>query len=325
MTILAALTSPSDVIHGSRFFGLAANTTAAQIAPYAKEGFDVQELSPARTDFTASSSLWISFYFYSPLTSWASCVPIHFRLGTDRVFGMQYNGAETLVFQRVDSSNVLTTVATITTAQARRIRIDIEINMAASGGAYRIYEDLTLVGEFTGDTRARSTLLTQMDNILWSAEDSVATRFTISGCFISTTDTRDMTFEQLAVTGAGANTDWSGAFSDLDELGIPDDSDFISADTINDISTYTLENHNAAFASGFAVEALVVNARARGSNFLRPVARSGTVNGEATGTQLDKTHKPVRGVFHNDPNTGVAWTHTGINGAEIGVKLASAA
>lgn len=88
-------------------------------------------------------------------------------------------------------------------------------------------------------------------------------------------------------------------------------------------STFSLQNHDSVFNSGYQIEAVVVTARGlgEGGTFLKPVIRSGTSTAEGPGTPLELSFLPARGIFHVDPATGAAWTNSAINALEVGVKL----
>jgi hypothetical protein len=102
----------------------------------------------------------------------------------------------------------------------------------------------------------------------------------------------------------------------------PDDnSSYVTDATVSDQDRYTYPS-----VAGSAVKAVVVNVRAEkddsAARSIRMVAKSGaTVVDNGTDFALTlNTYADFQGVFETDPNTSVAWTVSGVNAAEFGVK-----
>jgi hypothetical protein len=100
-----------------------------------------------------------------------------------------------------------------------------------------------------------------------------------------------------------------------------DDSSYVTDATVSDQDRYTFPS-----IAGAQVFAVAVNLRAEkddsGTRTVRTVTKSGATvadNGSDFALTLN-TYADFQGLFETDPNTGVAWTVSGVNAAEFGVK-----
>jgi len=121
-------------------------------------------------------------------------------------------------------------------------------------------------------------------------------------------------------TGNGANTAWTGAFGDVDEVAY-NDGDFISTAVANDIETYTLTGPSLGASP---VKAVAVTARVRnnvtGPQNLQLALRSGGTNYFSGTKSLTTGFTPEQHIWETDPATGVAWLAANVPGIEAGVK-----
>lgn len=103
-------------------------------------------------------------------------------------------------------------------------------------------------------------------------------------------------------------------------VGLGEDT-YISSSTIGDIDRYTFPS-----LTGSAVKAVCMTMRARkddvSTRSIRGATKSGVVLGDS-GADLVvlSNYQYLQGFLTTDPNTGVAWTMTGVNSAEFGVKV----
>lgn len=328
MAIVKAGTSISDFFNGQFLLNVTSETTAARLAPYVKEGVRLtSQGAPLIVEFSEVSSCWISFYFFTEDTIWGTTTGLITigQKGVRELIRVDTTSAEVMSFKYRSGAGAFTEFALTSNVSGELYRLDIEINLANSGGALRLYINNTLIGELTGDTILTTENVATTSFIRFDGAPDFP--YVISGVIVSDQDTRQMQLEQLSVTGAGTNSDFTGAFGAVDDIGIPNDADFINTSTLDDISTFALEDHDTDFNTGWDIEAVVVSARAIGQSdrFIRPALQSGAALGEGTGTRLELSHKPLSHIFAVDPATSTAWTPSAINSLEAGVKLASSA
>jgi hypothetical protein len=147
-----------------------------------------------------------------------------------------------------------------------------------------------------------------------SASSGTPTWATTGG---ATTTSGGATF---AVVGTGSNPgaqNWMAASDNPPD----DNSSYVTDSTVGHLERYTYPS-----ISGSAVKAVLVNMRAgkddAGTRTIRAAGKSGSTTFDS-GTDLAlpfNSYQDFQGVFERDPNTGVAWTASGVNAAEFGIK-----
>jgi len=141
----------------------------------------------------------------------------------------------------------------------------------------------------------------------------------------------DIKVEALFPDGAGNTTNFSvtGAasnFTAVSDNPVDDDTSYISSSTVSNKDTYTYDDVSLITSN---VKGLVIHTLGKkdgaGDRVIKPVIRSGTTDydqaeiylpyGETDEYAFDSQPIDV------DPDTAIAWTVSGVNSAEFGVKL----
>lgn len=118
----------------------------------------------------------------------------------------------------------------------------------------------------------------------------------------------------------GANTDWTGSYTDIDDAN-PSTSTgtSITSSTVTDVSTFS---HEAMPSAAGAVIAVAYDVHAAGSGNLDVVFRSGgTDYNEVDAIALPGAADNRRHIMGNSPATASAWTKSEIDNGEFGVEL----
>jgi hypothetical protein len=107
----------------------------------------------------------------------------------------------------------------------------------------------------------------------------------------------------------------------VNEPSPDNDYSYISSNNVGDKSQFTFPS-----IAGSTVFAVVVKPTAykddAGNRGIRAVAKTGTTTiDNGTDLMLSTTPTIQSGIFETDPSTGVAWTVSGVNAAEFGVKV----
>lgn len=130
----------------------------------------------------------------------------------------------------------------------------------------------------------------------------------------------------IPAIGAGANTDWDGAYTDINENSQVTDHTFMAGDA-NDEQTFVGAGYTPA--GGVEIAAVVVNARLKKGNSGPTQAqlmlrKGGTDYFSATKSLAAGAFgfQPVQHIFEVDPDTGVTWTPSDAGDAslEFGMK-----
>ena len=331
MSILNFATSEFDFIEGSRDPTISGTDTASRISPNVQEGMILFAGSRASgiqwaTNWSGSGAdNWFSFYTYNDSPGWVSTDLITMVGPTgESLFRVNGTTAEEAHFQYHNGSSWVT-LYTAGSLVDSLVRFDIRLKIDSTAGAFEIYRSGAAVGStvsgntaFRTDDYAEHIVFRSSDNSTGNSNASV-----YSACFTADEDTRDIDYIQLQPNGAGTNSDWTGAYTDVDETGA-DDSDTLTSNTAADVSTFAMENLASPYTSGYDVVALGVSSRAKkgasGPGNLKLVCYEGTTKGATANQSLDIGRKPYTGLFHTNPDTSAEWTVSEIDAAEIGVE-----
>lgn len=110
----------------------------------------------------------------------------------------------------------------------------------------------------------------------------------------------------------------------VDETPPNDDTDYVQSDVVNNKDTYLFQDmsHTPASISGVMV---VMNSKKddAGSRSLCSVTRSGGTDYDGSTQALSTSYTYYKQILETDPATAAAWTQSGFNSAEFGVKVAA--
>lgn len=119
---------------------------------------------------------------------------------------------------------------------------------------------------------------------------------------------------------AGASTDWTGTYTDIDEMEF-NDGDFINSGTANQVSTFA---QTGPTISGYNVRAVGVYARARcgasGPQNLQLALRSAGTNYFSSSKALDVGYEAFGNIWETNPATSADWLNTAVDSLQPGVK-----
>ena len=329
MAILWAGTSIADLaIPGSGV----ATTTAGQIGANLSEGINVNGGNIAYTpDFEPEPSLFLTTTYYQAGTN-SNNLGQYLEMVTLR--DINFNTVLRLAVKHVSTSeywfswqkwngtawDIVVEAPSVTlSAGGTTKRLDIETVIHASTGKIVMYLDGTKIIDFEGNTvpvgagtPVRLGLSRYQTNTVYSA------------IMVSDESTLPLLMYQRLPTGNGAETDWAGDYTAVDETGV-NDADFITSSVVGDEESFTFPALPANLNSK-KLHTLVLSGRARGSGTpgeVKGLSRVGSTNYEATGAwPTSPIYAPQQWYFDVNPATGLQWTGTEVNGAQFGVKAA---
>lgn len=114
----------------------------------------------------------------------------------------------------------------------------------------------------------------------------------------------------------------SSNYTQVREIPPDDDSSYVSSSTAGAKDLYAMSDLAVTPQSIFAVQATL---RARkddaGTRIIRPIIKSGAVQGNGPSFAPGTSYSTVAGLFPLDPNTGAAWTAAGVNAMQAGVEI----
>jgi hypothetical protein len=326
MSILAAATSRAD------FYTVgttSAITTAAKIAPYAKEGITITgDTSYARFLFpSAMSEGWIQFHVNFNTSVGGSSAEKMLRLKSGEtgqvLFQIEFDGVAGQALEYWNGS-AFVEVSEATTFSAARFKVDVQFKMDNSAGYVRVYVNDALIHEMTGDTIF--TAATTLDTIELMTPNPSGLgngELNYSALIIADEDTRSMVFHQGQATANGANTAWTGVYTDVTKLD-RNDNTFIESGTAAQLETYVMDDVHTDLAA-YVPRAVILSTRTRRGatgpqNMQGVVRQSGSDFTTSNIAGINTAYGTRQAVMNTNPATSAAWSIAEINAAEYGAK-----
>jgi hypothetical protein len=300
-----------------------ANTTGAQIAPYVAEGTKLYGDDNGHTiKVAASATKNISLYWFSDTASGTRSIVQLLSAGT-ALFEIFQSGLT--LAARYWNGAAWTSLGTTAVSASTLYKLDLKVTMDNSSGAIAFLIDDTSVQTFAGDT-ILDTPTTINQVIIRNGSTVASESSTFSAVIVADEEVSDVFFNGIGVTGAGTNSQWTGASSTVDEVGV-DDTDFMTVAAAAQTSTFAAANSDATFASGYDVVGVGVWCRGSrgpsGQGFLKPSVYSGSTIGAGDSDELAVTWGVQHHFFTQDPDTAAAWTIGGVDGVELGAQSAA--
>lgn len=143
----------------------------------------------------------------------------------------------------------------------------------------------------------------------------------ISQVIVDTEPTIGDRLYTLLISGAGADTAWTGTYTEIDEI-VYSDADFINSSTNDQVEIFAI---SAPVLTGYTVRSISVTARAKrgasGPANLRFVLRSsGTNYDNGSDIALGVGYGAFWATWATNPATAAAWVNTAISALQPGVK-----
>lgn len=284
----------------------------------------------------AVSSLWATgrwCYSSGLLNSTGGALLVFFDGNTPRLLlttdgGTPSTGTKWRL-QKMNAAGTLTTLATgtinIPTASSVLKKLDMQVDYAAAGSV-NVYVDGVLGLTYSGDvTTDSATTLSAVGYGRVAGGNNSATIHYWSECIVADTDTRSMSLVALTPNGAGSDSAWTGAYTDINETAI-DDAQALTSGTANQVSTFTVSAGSVLSSGSVPIAAVVVNAKAQkgatGPANLQLAVRASGSNYFGSSKALNSSYMPTWDQWVTNPASGAPWVNTDLTAAgfQIGVK-----
>jgi len=132
---------------------------------------------------------------------------------------------------------------------------------------------------------------------------------------------------RMQVTGNGAYTAWTNDYLNVDEIPHDGDTSIINTSTSGNAETVTFESCASAGISGTinAVQPYIVCRDEGGTSAFRLRLRvNGTDNDTSTNRDHGSTYQAIQNVHTVNPTSGLPWTTSDLDSAEVGVRANAA-
>lgn len=198
------------------------------------------------------------------------------------------------------------------------------INIRKDGDPNNTFSATSLNTQNTADAYATGVRLGSNSNG-WAANFDDFLVFDSSGTVLNTWvgDTRSVL---LSPNGAGSSTQFtplSGTnYSMVADTTIDGDTSYNYSSTVNALDLFATTDLSSTPAAIYALNLKVVAKKSdTGFRSFAPVLKSGSTTNVGTTVPLASTYIATNQVYMTDPNTGSAWTFSGVNAIETGYTI----
>jgi hypothetical protein len=202
-------------------------------------------------------------------------------------------------------------------------RLDMQIVGIGLASTINVYWDGALVISFSGD--ASMTGIANLDSVCSQLPFIQPTTY-FSEVIVTDEDTRAMSLCTLPPAGPGTTENWTGAYTDINEIAI-DDATVVT--TNNPASEDWQATLGPLVAGGLGVRALMIAARTAspaGSAATKVglgVNSGGTVNSGALQAPVGASWTTLERLMPLNPITGLAWTAADVNALQLNLRSGS--
>lgn len=190
--------------------------------------------------------------------------------------------------------------------------LDIRWNFAGSGNL-DLYVGGTARVEFTGD-------LSHLSGVTFARKHALFQPTFWSQAMADTESTIGHRLYTIPPASNGANTAWTGTYTEVDEV-VYDDGDFINSGTANQVETFA---GTTPTLTGYVVQSVTVAARGKtdgsGPANLQLALRSSSTDYFSASNALGLGYGPFQEIWETNPATSAAWVNTAVSGLQFGVK-----
>jgi len=305
--LFAASEQESFVSSGS----VTLSTSSTRHNPTYTRGAMVVQHGSITADFAPSSEVWVHMLAYLTIAN----SNVRTVINVSDVVRVHCPNPASLNFEYFNGSTWVS-IDTGVLTQAVLQDIDLHVNLDASAGNFTLYQNGVEVASFTGDTTQAATTVSSL-----SLQGSNLSYY--SQILVKTTSTLGGTVQTLAAEGDGSNTDFTGTYVDIDEIVLNDDGDAIYGTADGQVETFIMGDVTIPVDN--VVEGMTIGSRmsigSSGPQNVQFVTRSNSVDypsGNVSG--VDLSLRPYQVIIPEDPDTSSAWTESGLNAVQIGLK-----
>lgn len=279
----------------------------------------------ARVATGTLSSIYVHFAFRKRTTSnYGATIICRIQdgAGTDQCYIRMNNTTQVLSVVRADG----TVLGTGTTAMDTTWRyISCRFTIHNTTGAFNLWVDG--ISEASGtNVNTRNTANNQLTHVEIGCDTNFDSVYFDDFVLDNSTQTKFFEVKNALPTGAGNTTQFtplSGTnWESVDESGAHDsDTTYVFSNTSGQKDTYQMANPTLSVGNIRAVVTTFVGKVDSGSISVYPVTRSGGTDYDGSSTALTTSYVAYSRVHETDPNTSAAWTTSGVNAMEVGVKV----
>jgi len=269
----------------------------------------------------AITSCWLSCRMF---TSWAGANSRSFGLGVSGsnkgLFVGPGTAASTICLSTFDGTTRVVLASELGTSMSATVhKIDIQLVNWGASATIRVYVDGALLITFTGNS-VGATGIASFDSVFIPQPNTLNATF-VSEVIVADEDTRDFSLSTLAPSAAGTTDDWTGAFTDVNEVTI-NDVTVVTTDTPGLDEQFNLTNLTAGSFQVRNVKIVARSANTVGSavnTVALGVNVGGTVDPGAP-QAVTTAFVPLERFMSQNPVTAANWTQTEADALQVNLR-----
>lgn len=255
--------------------------------------------------------------------------------GTTQI-DVRLNATGTLSVTR-NGTVLATSTATLTAGAYYYVELKTNIHNTTGTYEVRVY-GAAVIGPTTG-ANTRATSNNSADQVFVGSPGVTGGNTILDWCDFYACDGQgssnndflgDVRVEAIFPNGNGNSSQFTGSDGNstdnyllVDDTTSPDDdSTYVESSTAGHKDTYAMGNMSSTPSSIKGVQTCILGRKTdAGTRTICPVIRSGGTDYDGTTVSLGDSYLYHLQVYEQNPNTSAAWTGSGVDGMEAGVKL----
>lgn len=326
MTVLKASSTKTESSGFSEY--AIPDGTTARLAPYVSEGVEItyKNLNLHTLDLslgldTPIAEGAVSFYMYweeTTSSNWGYDIFALYSNTGNAILRLNRSvNSNTFTFYYADADSTESNSATVSPTTGLT-RWDIEFKIAAdASGYFKVYKDKVLVWSVSGQNNGRGA---SFSNIKWvRTGGGSGARRTLSAMMIADESTIPLDVCQQRPDADGSVFEWTGSYADVDGIG-PAPTSYAETLLADQSFLVGFPDIPAGLAGGTIDFTQIVATGTASSLKMDALVRSGGVTYDEG--EISDYARSVADVMKipQDPDTLAAWTISGLNAAEFGIK-----
>jgi hypothetical protein len=213
------------------------------------------------------------------------------------------------------------TALTAVSVEMGGIRQTIDLHVVCNSGSGTIALYIAGTERLTATVNTTSISNLKKFRFTGGTISSLAVEAWVSQVIMADESTIGWRLSTRYASGAGATTDWTGSYTEIDEI-VYNDGDFINSSVADQVELFT---NTGPSLSGYTVRSVAVSARAKrgasGPQNIRMALRSaGTTYFSGSDIALGVAYAPVQTIWETDPATASDFLTSAISTVQFGVK-----
>jgi hypothetical protein len=229
-----------------------------------------------------------------------------------------FTGQTMTIQLQYNNASVWTNLGSSFTVTSALLTLDVNLVSNSASGSGTVYLSGTQRSTGTANLSALAGVAQFRGN---GKTVAIPATVSLSQVIIADESTIGWRLKTVPATGAGATTDWTGTYTEIDEI-VYSDADFINSATVDQVELFS---HGTTVPSGYTVRGVIVTARAKrgsasGPQNLQLALRSGGTTYFSSSQALGLGYGAHSKVWEQDPATTADFTASAISTLQFGVK-----